>query len=120
MERGGEDRVFSHSLWSDNWGIHTKYRVAFSAILTRVESDDKKYLLARESCQTPIYLRGGHLFTEFVGPEGDCFMGTISLQDLVFIPLLNTLNMKYCFVHGPVYGRFDASRYLLSPQFKRQ
>ena len=85
--------VFSHSLWSDNWGIHTEYRVAYSPILTRVESDNKKYLLAKESCQTPFYLRGGSLSAEFVGPEDDCFMGTISLKDLVFIPLLNTLNI---------------------------
>ena len=85
--------TFSHSLWSDNWGIHTEYRVAYFPILTRVESDNKKYLLAKESCQTPIYLRGGSLSAEFVGPEDDCFMGTISLKDLVFIPLLNTLNI---------------------------
>ena len=38
------------------------------SVLTRVESDNKKYLLAKESCQTPIYLRGASLFAEFVGP----------------------------------------------------
>ena len=85
--------TFSHSLWLDNWGIHTEYRVAYSPVLTRVESDNKTYLLAKESCQTPIYLRGASLFAEFVGPEDDCFMGTISLKDLVFIPLLNALNI---------------------------
>ena len=51
------------------------------------------YLLTKESCQTHIVLRGDSLFTEFVGPEDDLCMGTISLQDLVFIPLLNTLNI---------------------------
>ena len=56
-------------------------------------ADNKKYLLAKESGQTPIYLRGASLFAEFVGPEDDCFMGAISLKDLVFIPLLNTLNI---------------------------
>ena len=58
-----------------------------------MESNNKKYLLAKEPCQTPIDLRGGSLFAEIVGPEDDCFMGTIALKDLVFIPLLNTLNI---------------------------
>ena len=116
--------MYSHSLWSDNWGTHTEYRVAYSPISTPVESD-KKYLCAKESCQTPIDLRGGSLFAEFVGPEDDYFMGTISLKDLVFIPLLNTLNIllhiydrKLC--ARPVHGRFDVLRYLLPAQFKRQ
>ena len=38
--------------------------------------------------QTRIDLRGDNLFAEFVGPEDDFFMGTISLKDLVSIPLL--------------------------------
>ena len=33
-------------------------------------------------------MRGDSLFAEFVGPEDDFFMGTISLKDLVSIPLL--------------------------------
>ena len=40
-----------------------------------------------------IDLKGDRLFAEFVGPEDDFFMGTISLKGLVFIPLLNTLNI---------------------------
>ena len=59
------------------------------------------------------------MFAEFVGPEDDLFMGTISLKDLVFIPLLNTLNILL-HMHGPMHGRFDTSRHLLPPQFKPQ
>ena len=55
--------------------------------------NNKKYLHAKESCQTCIDLRGYSLFAEFACPEDTCFMGTISLKDLVFIPLLNILNI---------------------------
>ena len=48
---------------------------------------------------------GGSLFAEFVDAEDDSFMGTISLKDLVFIPLLNALKILLHiydrnFVHG--------------------
>ena len=36
-------------LWSANWGLYTEYRVAYSPVLTRLESDNKKYLPAKES-----------------------------------------------------------------------
>ena len=81
--------------------------VRYRLIHTSPRSNNKKYLLAKESCQTRIDLTGGSLFAEFVGPEDDCFMGTISLKDLVFIPLLNTLKLTFyriftteSFVHG--------------------
>ena len=116
----------SPTLYSQITGNTEGIQSSVFPISTPVESNNKKYLLAKESCQTRIDLRGGSLFAEFVGPENDCFMGIISLKDLVFIHLLNTLNIllhiydrKLC-VHGPVHGHFDASRYHLPSQFKRQ
>ena len=66
--------------------------IIYRLIHTSPRSNNKKYVLVKESCQTRIDLRDGSLFAEFVGPD-NCFIGTISLKDLVFIPLLNTLNI---------------------------
>ena len=71
-------------------------------------SNNKKYLLTKESCQTRIDLRGDCLFAEFVGPDDDFFMGTISVKDLVFIPLLNTLNILLHIYDKKLCARPDA------------
>ena len=84
MTRMSINEILPLSIRQITRAIHTEYRVAYSPISTPVESNNKKYLLAKESCQTRIDLRGGSLFAEFVGHRRRLFYGNNFLKILSF------------------------------------